>query len=196
MHAINTGKPPSVDAMNHKHISIAMFALLSAFVLLYYGMTYFQLAGLALAAFFAGAILLCVGIMVQNGRTKRDAHTLAWDLEVFAVTLAGSISTFAMSGYNAGFGPLGPVIAASAVGLLGYEVLHRFGAPRLAAPLYCGAFVGMSSAAFFSFSAIAAASLIAGAIYVASDRVFTESGGKLGTIAFVGTTAIRKLLGG
>jgi hypothetical protein len=182
--------------MDHKPISIAMFALLSAFVLLYYGMLYFQLSSPVLAAFFVGAALLCVGIAVQNGRTKRGRHTLAWDLEVFGATLAGGVATFGLSGYDAGFGTLGAVIAASAVGLLGCEALHKLGAPRLAAPLYCGAFVGMSSAAFFSFSAIAAASLIAGAVYVASDRVFTESGGKLGTIAFVGTTAIRKLLGG
>lgn len=186
--------------MRWKAVNAATFSLLSAFVFLYYGMIYFQMpAPLAYAAFFAGAVFLCVGLLVETKLVVHRKYTFAQDFEVLAVTLVGGLATFALSTFDVdigGFGPFGPVVAAGVVGLLGFEILKKFDAVELAAPLYAGAFVGMSSGAIFSFEMVAAASLLAGIVYIAAHELYNGTGGTLGTIAFIGTTAVRKLFGG
>ncbi len=86
---------------------------------------------------------------------------------------------------------LGPVVAASLIGLIAYLIV-----PKYAVPAYCGAFVGMTSnALLFSHPEVAIASAIAGIIYVLSSYVFGGFGGKLGTIAFVSTIITSLILG-
>jgi hypothetical protein len=75
---------------------------------------------------------------------------------------------------------LGAVVAASLVGLLA-----AYGS-RYGVPAYCGAFVGMAGPGLFDLTAVAAAGVVTGLLYVAAKRVFNGFGGKLGTLAFVG----------
>ncbi len=86
---------------------------------------------------------------------------------------------------------LGAVVGASLVGISAYLVV-----PKYAVPVYCGAFVGMTSnALLFTRSEVAIASVIAGIIFVLSSYVFGGFGGKLGTIAFISTIITSLILG-
>ena len=70
---------------------------------------------------------------------------------------------------------LGSVVAASLIGLIAYLIV-----PKYAVPVYCGAFVGMTSnALLFTHSEVAIASASAGIIFVLSSYVVGGFGGKL-----------------
>lgn len=179
--------------MNRKFANAATFLLIAFFALIYYGMVFFQLpAPLAREIFFVGGIILCIGLLGQKGCIKNGGCAVR-RIGIVSATLAGGLATFYISGLDAGFGVLGPVIAASAVGFLGYEILQKLGLAELAPPMYCGAFVGMSSYAFFSLEMIAAAGMVSAAVYILANDLYAGSGGKLGTIVFIGTTVVRKL---
>ncbi len=180
--------------MNMKFVNAATFLLIAAFMLVYYGMVYFQLlAPLARVIFFGGGIILCIGLLSQKGCIKKRKCAFVRRLGVISATLTGGLATFYLGGLDAGFGVIGPVIAASAVGFLGYKILQKFGLAELAPPMYCGAFIGMSSYAFFSLEMIAAAGLVSAAVYILANDLYAGFGGKLGTIAFIGTAVVRKL---
>jgi len=86
---------------------------------------------------------------------------------------------------------MGAVVGASLVAIIAHLVV-----PKHAVPVYCGAFVGMTSnALLFTRSEVAIASAIAGIIYVLSSYVFGGFGGKLGTIAFISTIITSLILG-
>ena len=86
---------------------------------------------------------------------------------------------------------LGVIVAAALVGLLADRLLPSYGAA-----VYCGAFVGMASPAVLgSVTAVTAAGLLTGMVFVAAERVFNGFGGKLGTTAFVGCAAVALALG-
>ena len=86
---------------------------------------------------------------------------------------------------------LGVVVAASLVAIIAHLVV-----PKYSVPVYCGAFVGMTSnALLFTRSEVAIASAIAGIIFVISSYVFGGFGGKLGTIAFISTIITSLILG-
>jgi len=85
----------------------------------------------------------------------------------------------------------GVVVAAALVGLLADRLVPSYGPA-----VYCGAFVGMASPALFTgLTAVTAAGLLAGGVFVAADQVFEGFGGKLGTTAFVGCAAVALALG-
>ena len=57
--------------------------------------------------------------------------------------------------------------------------------------IYCGVFVGMSSAVIVpSVGFILAAGILAGVIYILSKNIFLGMGGKLGTMAFGGVLLV------
>ena len=86
---------------------------------------------------------------------------------------------------------LGVVVAAALVGLLADRTRPSYGAA-----VYCGAFVGMASPALFGeLTAVTAAGILAGMVFVAAEQVFDGFGGKLGTTAFVGCAAVALALG-
>lgn len=172
------------------------FMLLSFFALMYYGLVYFQLPSFfAGIAFFAGMIMFFTGMLAERKLLKRGNLSSAQKIGTVVFVLIGGMATFALSGYETAIGSIGPVVAASAIGLVGYEILNKLKAVEFAAPLYCGAFVGMSSGMSFSFEIVALASLISGAVYIIARELYAGSGGKLGTMAFIGTTVIRNLFG-
>jgi hypothetical protein len=81
---------------------------------------------------------------------------------------------------------LGVVLAAALVGLLADVVV-----PTDSAAVYCGAFVGMAAPTLFpSLVTVTAAGAVAGVVFVAASGVFDGYGGKLGTTAFVGCSAV------
>ncbi len=180
--------------MRWKITNAITFVLLSCFVAVFYGAIYFQLPWGCV--FFAGGFFLFAGLFVEAHRAIHRKYMLSREIEAVVVTLTGGLAAFFLSGLDAGAGPLGSVIGAGVVGLAGFEILKKFGAQELAAPLYCGAFVGMSSPVIFSAEMVAAASMVAGVVYIAAHGLYSGTGGTLGTIAFVGTTIIRKLTGG
>ncbi len=95
-----------------------------------------------------------------------------------AVFLGGMITFY----FSVDIG-LGAVVASGLIGLFTDMIF-----PDLGAPAFCGSFVGMSSdGLFFSYSDVVLASAIAGLVYVLTSKVFNGFGGKLGTIAFIGT---------
>jgi len=99
--------------MNRKFANSAAFLLIAAFALLYYGMVFFQMpALLARGIFLAGAAALCIGLLSQKGCIKNRKCALVRRLGVISATLAGGLTTFYLSGLDAGFGILGPIIAA------------------------------------------------------------------------------------
>jgi len=80
---------------------------------------------------------------------------------------------------------IGPVIASAVVGLAGGVLFPKYGAA-----IYCGSFVGMSAKAILPDAyALLVSSLIAGGMFVISEDTLNGIGGKLGTIAFIGSVA-------
>ena len=78
---------------------------------------------------------------------------------------------------------LGAVLAASLVSLMAAILVPAYGVP-----IALGGFVGMTSSRLLvSHMELSYAAAIAGLVYLCTDRVFNGFGGKLGTIAFVGT---------
>lgn len=93
--------------------------------------------------------------------------------------IAGGLTAYALS-HELG---LGPVIAASLVGLLASLIW-----PQTSIAAYCGAFVGMTSnILFFNYWEVTLAGLIAAVVFTLTQDIFRGVGGKLGTIALVGT---------
>ena len=97
-----------------------------------------------------------------------------------AALLSGTIATLAVV-IELG---LSPVVSAGVVGIVGAIVV-----PKRAVPVYCGAFVGMTSPELFVtyWHALLAAG-VASVVFVLGKPVFHGVGGKLGTTAFVGAT--------
>jgi len=78
---------------------------------------------------------------------------------------------------------LSAVVASALVGLIGGVFF-----PTYSAAIFCGSFVGMSSQAILAdIAALFLSSLIAGVLYAMSEQWFDGIGGKLGTIAFIGS---------
>jgi hypothetical protein len=79
---------------------------------------------------------------------------------------------------------LGPVVAASLIAIIVYLVFPDYGVPA-----YCGAFVGMTSEILlYDHLEVAIASLVSGIVFILARKIFTGLGGKLGSIALIGTT--------
>ena len=74
-------------------------------------------------------------------------------------------------------------MAASLVALIASLIISAYGVP-----IYCGAFVGMtSSRLLINYTELSFAAIVAAVLFLLTDRVFNGCGGKLGTIAFTGT---------
>lgn len=130
-----------------------------------------------------GAVIAIVyeGQTIINSVKADDQEPDYQQIFDFLAVLLGGIATFYLSeGIN-----LGPVVAASLAAILAHLV-----APQYGAPFYCGTFVGMTSGAlFFNTYEIALAGVVAGFAYILTSKVFTGFGGKLGTIALIGTAS-------
>jgi hypothetical protein len=102
-----------------------------------------------------------------------------WNL---LAVVGGTVGTFA------GVAELGtsPIVAASLVGVVAAVVVRDW-----AVPVYCGAFVGMTSPALFgTYGYAVLAAILAGLLFTVAHPVFHGLGGKLGTTAFAGVTTV------
>lgn len=94
---------------------------------------------------------------------------------------------------------LGPVFAAGIVGTLG-TYLYRINPKsiylkQIGTPIYCGAFVGMSSMEVsYSYIIIFIAAFFSSILYFGTKSLFVGVGGKLGTVAFIGVVISMLLL--
>ena len=100
-------------------------------------------------------------------------------LKIFFVVVCGAIITYTLK-VDVG---LGAVVAASLVALIASLIIPNYGIP-----IYCGAFVGMtSSRLLINHTELSFAAIVAAILFLLTDRVFNGCGGKLVTIAFTGT---------
>ena len=135
---------------------------------------------------FASAVLMPYAYTVIWKKTKSDLPQIINSYFALLVTILGAIATYFL---NIELG-LGPVIAAALVGSMGaltldWMVKDRFNS--LAVPLYCGAYIGMSSAVVLNgYYGVLLAGVFAGSIFVLAKNVMPGVGGKLGTMAFIG----------
>jgi hypothetical protein len=114
---------------------------------------------------------------LRNMQAQNQAKRIVFE---FIAVFAGGILAYFFS-QDIG---LGPVVAAGLVGILAYLII-----PGLGAPVYCGAFVGMTSEILlFNHLEVAIASLITALVFILARNVFVGVGGKLGAMALIGTS--------
>ncbi|MBG0771094.1 MAG: hypothetical protein H0S82_05260 [Anaerolineaceae bacterium] len=167
-------------------LTIFAFLLLSIMVLTLFGFTVYE-AWMAhwLGGVLSSIILVGVGVGVfLEGKAVFSASTIVDPLrqsalEVLAV-LIGGLAAYTLA-HDVG---LGPVVAASLVGIVAHLVV-----PKFSTAAYAGAFVGMTSdLLLLTHLEVLLASLFSGVVFYLTKPVFPGVGGKLGTIALIGTT--------
>ena len=134
----------------------------------------------------AGTLGAGAGIRCEWWELRRVIHEGAvvvdrahWNLLAVVV---GTLCTLA------GVAELGlsPIVSASVVGIVTGVVVRS-----VAVPVYCGAFVGMTSPEVFgSYWLATLAAVLAGVLFTVAHPVFHGLGGKLGTTAFVGVLLV------
>jgi hypothetical protein len=139
-----------------------------------------------------GIVLLmaALSILVLMTYLRGKIHHKEHAYEHIFVTLwipAGAFITF----YLNHFLKFGPVLSAAIVGsLASFIPLIRKKShylQQVPAAIYCGAFIGMSSAGVApNFLFITTASIFTAALLIVSKNLFAGVGGKLGTLAFAG----------
>lgn len=180
----------------HRAVDRVLFALIAAALLLFLsaclwekGITSVLISGSVLAA-----LSLAHGFYHVHEKIPIKPLNLLASSLIIAAAVIGAVATSLLN-LRAHWGP---VLAAAAVGTAAGYGLPLFSHSRshdLAAAAYCGAFVGMTAPARFGDPLlIALAGGIAGFIFVLSQNPFSGCGGKLGTIAFIGTAAVMVLL--
>ena len=167
-------------------LTIFAFLVLSVMVLILFGFTAYE-AWTAhwLGGALSSIILIGVGFGIYfEGKAVFAAQTTVdplrrTALEVLAV-LVGGLASYTLA-HDVG---LGPVVAASLVGIVAHLV-----APQFSTAAYTGAFVGMTSdLLLLTHTEVLLASLTSGVVFYLTKPVFPGVGGKLGTIALIGTT--------
>lgn len=134
----------------------------------------------------AGTLGVGLGIRCEWWELRRVIHEgevavgeVHWNLPA---VVGGTLFTLA------GVAELGvsPIVSASLVGVAAAVV-----ARNVAVPVYCGAFVGMTSPGLFgSYWYATLAAMLAGLLFTVAHPVFHGLGGKLGTTAFVGVLLV------
>lgn len=174
----------------YKKISVISFFLLSFFVLLFYGMMFFEIPNNLKPIFFVGVFFLVLGLVgeIRVGELRISLE----ELKILVIVSSSAVITFLLSV----LANLGPVIGASVVGLAYTLFVSKFAKSikHLAQPIYCGAFVGMGSPLIFtSLELVGLAGLLAGIVFILSEKIYEGVGGTLGTIGFVGSVIAKKL---
>lgn len=179
---------------NKNHwITFTGFSILSIAVLFLLGLTVYEawlfhtMGGFISIILIIGALIAIYTEAKQiPSRISSKAKKSAKIWQVISVFLGGVV-TFAIS-HNLG---LGPVISTSVIALLAYIII-----PEYSVAVYCGSFVGMTSnLLFYNFQEVALASLISAIVFFLTSDVFNGFGGKLGTIALVGSSITCHSLG-
>lgn len=140
-------------------------------------------------------LILTVGLIVELWEEFRSLlqcpasgppQYQEWVTDLLAI-LSGALAAFFIH-VTLGHGP---VLASAVTGLLATAI-----APSYAAAVYCGSFIGMASPAVFtSMDQIIIASICSAGIYILAKQSMAGFGGKLGTIAFLGSLASAFFMG-
>lgn len=134
----------------------------------------------------AGGLAVAWGIRYEWWELRRHIHEGVVDVGAahwnLLAVISGTLLTFAAVTELG----VSPIVAASLVG-----VIAAIAVQRVAVPVYCGAFVGMTSPALFgSYWFAGLAALLSGLLFTIAHPLFHGVGGKLGTTAFVGVTMV------
>ncbi|WP_121346126.1 hypothetical protein [Gillisia mitskevichiae] len=141
---------------------------------------------------FIGAIsFLGIFSLVKMAHESHEKPTKSYILILF-VTF-GALATFILNlKLN-----IGPVISASLVGFIATLIPGIFKnknhqlIKEMPPAIYCGTFVGMTSANIgATYWFISLAGIVAGILYVLATNTFVRVGGKLGTVAFGGVAFV------
>ena len=158
-----------------------------------------------LAAFFAqhtpfeAAVLVFLALSVFAGLLEATSVPAAIPVLLFDDVVHVALGALAVQFAIRSAG-MTAVQAAALVGVLAWlsgrlELLSR----RVPAPIYCGAFVGMTSSQVLPTVAwVTLAGILAGILYSLATHCWMGVGGKLGTIAFAGaaiTVALARVAG-
>ena len=168
-----------------KVVNFIAYLLISLTVIFLLGYTLVEawiihsLGGILILVILVGMIIAIIdeGILIREnpGELRLDKNALF----TFLGVVIGALVTYILSH---DFG-LGAVIAACLVGILAYLLF-----PLYEGPIYCGAFVGMSSnVLFFNHLELFLAALVTGVVTVIAKNVYKGLGGKLGALALIGT---------
>jgi hypothetical protein len=134
----------------------------------------------------AGTLAVGAGIRCEWWELRRVIHrgTVVVDGARWNLLAVGGGTLFTFAGV-AELG-ISPIVSASLIGIVAAVV-----ARSVAVPVYCGAFVGMTSPEMFgSYWYVTLAAVLAGLLFTAAHPVFHGLGGKLGTTAFVGVLLV------
>ncbi len=144
------------------------------------------------------ALIVCGVLLATSkvyGSITEEMHDLENHWHIMASVFIGSVLTFVLNTQL----HWGAVLAAASVGVLGGYAPGWVRLPKAEdypAPVYCGAFVGMSSALVLSnLWLVVLASFLASVLFVITKNVYLGVGGKLGTIAFMAVASATFLSG-
>lgn len=103
-------------------------------------------------------------------------------LLLILASFLGAIATFILRKYE-----VSSVVASCIVGIGGSLIGHYTKSPQLAFIIFAGSFVGMGDYKNFGgIYFVGIAGLLTGIIYQLTNHLFTNFGGRLGAIAFIG----------
>ncbi len=176
---------------------LSCFLLIGSFITIFFGAAAIEKSGshLLLLFFLIFAFFLVTGLYFSFLKIMHKEFILRQSWHYILGAGVGAVTTFLLSTQL----HLTTVISAATVGVIAGYLCPLFPSTKmkeLAPSLYCGAFVGMTAATRISNPIfIFTAGLIAGAIFTVSQNIFTGHGGKLGSIAFVGSAVTILLLG-
>jgi hypothetical protein len=149
--------------------------------------------------FFLIVSLICIASFKLYKDVTEEVHDLKNHIHIMLGVIIGGVLTFVL---NVEF-KLGAAMAAGLVGILGAYLPQFIRLPKAkdyAVPVYCGAFVGMSSTLVLSnIWLVLLASSLAALLFVVVKNVYLGVGGRLGVVAFMGvtlSTAIWTFFGG
>lgn len=133
-------------------------------------------------------VLICLMLVIVYRKFPLHHHEFSFDQKSLVLWIPiSAIITYLL---NNKLG-LGGVFSAGIVGTIGsfLTIINPKSnyLKQLAAPIYCGAFIGMTSLNFeYVYLMIITAGMFTALLFFATKSLFVGVGGKLGTLAFIG----------
>src|SRR5579859_7057875 len=172
--------------------NVAIFAIFVLFLSAFLTAALFESTHpFIVGGFLAAEVLLFFGLLSLFEKIEVQPLRVQFYSIVFSAIVGAGATYFLANNMK-----LGTVIAASFVGVTAAYLLPKLKLPNfpnfsdLAGPVYCGAFVGMTSPLIFAnrgIFPILLAGTIAGIVYGRAQNLYVGVGGKMGTMAFIGT---------
>lgn len=172
-------------------ISFLLFALLLSFLLAIFVEKPTNPVVIILFLLFTitTAILIVKAEFASGGSSEKRSSVIS-NISLVIASALGAVATYWIA--NIPQLHLGAVIASAFVGLVGWFISrfinNKIYAKTIALSVYCGSFVGMSSIQVMpDLFTVGIAGSLCGIVFVLAQSHFVGAGGKLGTIAFVGS---------